>query len=111
MPAIQAEVSVAAGASNPNLFTGSAYEYARSRTLLSLAVVAAATGTFITIQSGSDVLLEESAPLVLTTMPINPDHFYYNDVMESFDRLRVAVRNPTGGAVIHRAIALMQPVA
>lgn len=110
MPAMQVEVSVAAGATNTNIFNGSAFEYSRGRQALSLGVTAAATGTLITIQSGSDVILEESAPMVLTTMPIVPDHMYYNDIMEMFDRLRVQVRNPSGGAVIHRAIALLTPL-
>ena len=110
MPAIQAEVSVGATSSNSNIFSGSAFEYARGRTALSLGVVAAATGSFITIQAGADIVLEESAPMVLTTMPIVPDHMYYNDIMEPFDRLRVSVRNPTGAAIIHRAIALLTPL-
>lgn len=111
MPAIQVEVSIAAGASNPNLFAGSAFEFARQRTLVSLGVNASATGTFITINSGGDVLLEESPPYVATVFPIVPDQMFYNDVMEAGDRLRVSARNPTGGAVVHRAIALMTPVA
>jgi hypothetical protein len=110
MPAIQVEVSVAAGAANSNIFAGSAFEYSRGRNLLSLGVTAAATGTAITINSGADVILEESPPFVSTTFPIVPDQMFYNDVMEPFDRLRVAVRNPTGGAVIHRGIALMTPL-
>lgn len=111
MPAIQAEVSVAAGATNSNIFSGSAFEFARTRTLLSLGVTAAATGTFVTINSGADVVLEESPAYVATIFPIVPDQMFYNDVMEIGDRLRVSCRNPTGGAVIHRAIALMTPVA
>lgn len=111
MPAIQVEVSVAAGGSNSNIFSGSAFEYSRGRNLLSLGVCAAATGTFCTINSGADVILEESPPYVATLFPIVPDQMFYNDVMEPFDRLRVSVRNPTGGAVIHRAIALLTPVA
>lgn len=111
MPAIQVEVSVAAGASNPNLFGGSAFEFSRTRTLVSLGCTAAATGTFITLNSGSDVVLEESPPYVATVFPIVPDQMFYNDVMEAGDRLRLSVRNPTGAAVIHRAIALMTPVA
>lgn len=107
MPAIQVEVSVAAGTSNTNIFAGSAFEYSRGRQLLSLGVNAAATGSFITIQSGADVVLEESPPYVSTLFPIVPDQMFYNDVMEMFDRLRVQVRNPTGGAIIHRAIALL----
>jgi hypothetical protein len=64
MPAIQVEVSVAAASSNSNIFTGSAFEYSRGRNLLSLGITAAATGTFITINSGADVILEESPPYV-----------------------------------------------
>lgn len=111
MPAIQIETSIAAGGNSTNLFAGSAFEYSRGRNLLSLGVVASATGTFITINSGADVILEESPPFVSTTFPVVPDQMFYNDVMEMFDRLRVAVRNPTGGAVTLRAIALLTPVA
>jgi len=110
VPAIQVETSVAAGGSNNNLFTGSAFEFARTRCALSLGVLAAATGTFIGITSGSDVLLEDSPPYVGAVFPIVPDQMFYNDIMEQGDRLRVSVRNPTGGAVIHRAIALIQQV-
>lgn len=111
MPVMQTEASVAAGATNTNVFSGSAFEYSRGRQLLSLGVTASATGGFITIQSGSDVILEESPPFVLTTYPIVPDHLFYNDVMEAFDRLRVQFRNPSGGALTVRALAIMQPVA
>lgn len=111
MPAIQVETSIAAGGSSANLFSGSAFEYSRGRNLLSLGVTAAATGSFVTINSGADVILEESPPYVATVFPIVPDQMFYNDVMEPFDRLRVSVRNPTGGPIIHRAIALLTPVA
>jgi hypothetical protein len=107
VPAIQVEVSVGAGANNNNIFAGSAFEYARGRTAMSLGVTAAATGTFVTLTSGADVVLEESPPYVATLFPIVPDQMFYNDIMEPMDRLRLAVRNPTGGAVIHRAIALL----
>ena len=110
MPAIQVEVSVGAASSNSNIFTGSAFEYSRGLNLLSLGITAAATGTFITINSGADVILEESPPYVSAVFPIVPDQMFYNDVMEPFDRLRVNVRNPTAGAVIHRAIALLSPL-
>lgn len=107
MPAIQVETTVAANSTNSNIFNGSAFEYSRGRQALSLGVVAAATGIQITIQSGADVILEESPPLVLTTMPIIPDHMYYNDVMEQFDRLRVQARNTTGAGIVVRSIALL----
>lgn len=110
MPAMQVEVSVGAGTTNSNLFSGSAFEYSRGRQAMSAGVVASATGGFVTLQSGADVILEESPPMVLGTMPIVPDHMYYNDVMEMFDRLRLQARNPSGGAITFRAIALLTPL-
>lgn len=108
MPSIQKEVSVAAGDVVDNLFSGSVFEYMRAPGIVSAAIVAAATGTFVTINSGPDVILEESPPMVLTTMPIIPDHFYYTWGAAAGDRLVARVRNPTGGAVVHRAVANIQ---
>lgn len=110
MPAIQAEVSVGANSTNNNIVAGSGFEYSRGRQLLSLGVTAAATGTFVTIQSGGDVILEESATYIATQFPIVPDQMFYNDIMEPMDRLRIAVRNTTAGAIIARAMALITPL-
>lgn len=107
MPAIQAEVALLTATSTPNLFTGSAFEYSRGRNLLSLGVTQSATGLKATIQSGADIILEEADPFVLGTLPVVPDHMFYNDVMEMMDRLRVAVRNPTGGTLTVRSLALL----
>ena len=107
MPAIQRETSVGAGVSNPNLLTGSVFEFARQNALLVMAVNAAAVGTFITINIGADVVLEESPPFVSAAAqvyPLIPDHFYYSAVAQQGDRLVIACRNPTGGAVLHRTI-------
>lgn len=110
MPAIQKEVSVAANSTNDNIVSGSAFEYSRGRQLLSLGVTAAATGTFTTIQSGGDVILEESATYIATQFPIVPDQMFYNDIMEMFDRLVIKVRNTTGGALVARCLALLTPL-
>lgn len=103
MPVVLREVSVAAGASNPNLLTGSPYELARGNVLFSMGVTAAAAGTFCQIISGSDLVAEEFAPPVLTRYPIIPDEMYFSDFATLADRLTISARNPTGGAVIHRA--------
>jgi hypothetical protein len=110
MPAIQVEKTVAANSSDPNIFLGSAFEYSRGRMLLSLGVTAAATGTFTTIQSGADIVLEESPTYIATQFPIVPDQMFYNDVMEPMDRLRVNVRNGTGGDIVVRGLALLTPL-
>lgn len=73
-------------------------------------MTAAATGTQCTIQSGADVILEESPTYIATQYPIVPDQMFYNDIMEMFDRLRVQIRNTTGGGIVARALALLTPL-
>ena len=107
---IQKETSIAAGAVNDNLFSGSAFEYARTPGVVSIGVTPAATGTFITLQAGPTIILEESPPVVKTTMPVVPDDFLYTAALAPGDRLVLRARNPTGGAVIHRAVAQITDV-
>jgi hypothetical protein len=104
---IMREVSVGAGASDPNLLSGSSFEFVRGNVFISAGVVAAATGTFITIYSGADLVLEESPPFVIAaagSFPVIPDHMYFNDVATLADRIVISARNPTGGAVVHRPL-------
>jgi len=104
MPVVQREVSVAANATNPNLLTGSVFEFARGNILISAGVTAAATGILVTINSGSDVVLEESAAVIAARFPIIPDEMYYTDVATAGDRIIVQARNSTGGALVARAL-------
>lgn len=104
MPVMQREVSVGIGLTDPNLLAGSVFEFARGNILISAGVTAAAAGTFVTLNSGSDVVMEESPPVVAARFPIIPDEMYYTDVATAGDRIIVAARNPTGGAIIHRAL-------
>lgn len=108
MPVIQREVVVAAGASEDNLVAGSAFEFARRRQLVSIALVASATGAFININSGGDVIAERSPCYVKTSFPIIPDEFFYTDVMEAMDRLVIGASNPTGGNITFRLIVQTQ---
>ena len=104
MPVIQKEISVGVGETVENAISGSAFEFLRGNAIVSIGVTAAATGTFVTVQSGSDIVLEESPCRVLTTFPIIPDDMYYNDVGVVGDRLVIRLRNPTAGAIIMRVL-------
>jgi len=104
MPMIMIEQSVAAGAVNNNLVSGSAFEFARQRQVVSLGIGQSATGAFATIQAGPDIIAEEFSPPILTRYPIIPDEMYFTDVMEQGDRLVVRFRNPTGGALTARVV-------
>lgn len=110
MPVMQGATAVLTLQSNNNLLTGSAFEFARTRSIASIGVTASATGSFLTINSGADVVLEESPPYEATVFPIVPDQMFYNDVLEAGDRLRIAVRNPTGGTITFRHIVLLSSI-
>jgi hypothetical protein len=101
---IQKETIVATTVTVDNLLSGSAFEYLRAPSIVSFAVVASATGAFITIQCGPTLVLEESPPFVLTTMPVVPDQFAYQCAGAPGDRLVVRFRNPTGGSITARCI-------
>lgn len=107
MPSIVRERALAAAGQEDNLFSGSAYEFASRNRVASIGVTASATGSFATLQSGPDIVAEEFAPVVKTVMPVVPDDFYFNDVMGIGDRLVLRIRNPTGGSITHRGVALL----
>jgi hypothetical protein len=105
MPVIFAQASVAAGATNSNLFAGSAFEFARAPQLVSIGVTQSATGGFARIQNGSDIVAEEFQPYISATPPVIPDQMYFSDYSAVGDRLVVAYRNPSGGALTCIAVA------
>jgi len=111
MSMILVETSVAAGAVNNNLVSGSAFEFARRRQIVSMGVAQSATGGFFTITSGPDLIAEEFSGPILTRYPIIPDEFYFTDLMEAMDRLVIRYRNPSGGALTARAVVQLSDVA
>lgn len=108
MPSIMVTAPLAAGASNPNIFTGSAFEFARRRGIVSLGVTAALAGVLGGFNAGADVIAEEFEFPILDRYPIIPDEMYFSDVVEAGDRLKVYVRNPTAGAIAVRAALQLQ---
>ncbi|HSE02485.1 MAG TPA: hypothetical protein VLB72_17320 [Burkholderiales bacterium] len=110
MPVIVKQVSVPLNGTVDNILAGSAFEFARTNALVSMGVTAAATGTFVTFNSGADVVAEEFEPAILTRYPIIPDEMYFSDVAAAGDRLVIRVRNTTGAAIIVRVICQVTPL-
>ena len=110
MPMILVEEAVATTVTVPNLVSGSAFEFARVRQVVSMGWVQSATGGFFTLQAGSDVIAEEFMGPIKTAYPIIPDDMYFTDVMEAGDRLVVRYRNPTGGSLTVRGVVQTSPV-
>jgi len=105
MPSIQRQQTLATTVNEPNLFAGSAFEYPERNAIVSLACVASATGGFITVQAGGEVVMEESPPIVRDAFPIIPDDYTLNFAIAQGRRLIVAARNPTAGNLTFRAVA------
>jgi hypothetical protein len=94
MPTISGVTPIAAGASNPNVLSGSAYEFLQSPARVDFGLVGDAAGELrVTVQSGSDVLLEESPISRAARVPVWPDDFSLSDLALAGDRLKVQARN------------------
>jgi hypothetical protein len=104
------EASVAAGAVNENVLAGSAFEFARQNSLVSMGIHQSATGGFATINSGADIVAEEFSPPIATVYPVIPDNMYFSDVAAAGDRLVVRYRNPTAGALTVRVVCQVTPL-
>lgn len=97
--------SVDATSVDENLLSGSAYEFARGNSFVSMGIVQSATGMFITIQAGGNVVAEEFEPPIETTaFPQTNEDFYFNTFAVTGDRLVIRARNSTGGALVCRVV-------
>lgn len=110
MPMIVVEKAILTLVVDPNLVSGSAFEFARTRQLVSLGIVQSATGGFATISAGADLIAEEFSVPILTTYPVIPDQMYFTDIMEAADRLVIRYRNPTAGTLTVRAMVQTSPI-
>lgn len=106
---ITKSASVAAGASVANILTGSQLEIVNQPSMVKFGLVASAAGMLGSIFSGADTILEESDLSPANRMPIDPDDIL-RDVAVGGDRLKIAVRNPTGGALTYFATVEVIPL-
>jgi hypothetical protein len=110
MPIISREVVVGANSSIDNVLSGSAFEFARGPSIVSLGLAQSATGLQCQFTSGADVVVEESPPPIKTGFPVIPDEFYASDIAAPGDRFVLRARNTTAGALTLRAVLQIQEV-
>lgn len=110
MAVIQRVVPLAIAATNDNAIAGSTFEFARTNQLLSIGIVSDVADVFATINSGVDIVLEESEAVIKATFPVIPDEMYYNDVAAQGDRLVIKLRNANVGAAVVRLIVQVTPL-
>jgi hypothetical protein len=105
MPTLMRTTVFGAAGANANVNAGSIFETARRRWVLSMGIVQSVTANFAGINVGPDVVSEEHEPMVLTTYPIVPDHFYYTDIAEIGDKVVMFVRATV--AVTYRSCVII----
>jgi len=105
MPAIIRDTVFAAAGTNPNVNSGSLFELCQRRVILSMACVQSVAANFLGINVGPDVVAEEHLPMVLTTTPLIPDHYFYTDVGNVGDRIVMFVRATV--AVTFRSVVII----
>lgn len=107
---IQREISIPANGINDNVLSGSAFEFIRSASIVSMGIVGSATGLVASIIAGGQTIVEESPLLVKAAFPSTEDDMYYQFGAAPNDRLVARVRNTTGGVLTVRVLAQIQPV-
>lgn len=108
MPVIQRSGAIAAGQTLQNAVSGSQYEIASRRCVISIGITASAGGLLANVSSGGDIVAEQFPVDATAAWPVIPDQFVFNDVMEALDRLTIPIANPTAGPINYFLIVQIQ---
>jgi hypothetical protein len=111
VPLINNTSSILTGASAQPLL-GSQFEYLPYNARIEIGIIANVTGVLADVSSGSDIL-QESGPVGVGTInvfPKYPDDFYLVDVAAAGDRLKINLRNPTGGTIVVMTTVRITPL-
>lgn len=99
MPVIQNSVSIAANATNDNVIQGSQFEFLPYDSFLEFGLNGSAAGLVADVYTGQDTIAEGMAVNTQNRFPLYPDDYTLNDVAAAGERMKVRVRNTTGGAL------------
>lgn len=94
----QGQVVVGAGATVENLLAGLTFERAPWPAALEIAVVGDSANFEVEVTSGADVLMPNGSPSIANRIPIFPDDFTLEDVVQAGELIRIRVRNTDAGA-------------
>lgn len=114
----QISVRTALGANaQVNVLQGTQYEFLPPAMFprgayVEFGTVTDATGVLRTIQTGVDIVEEESPMQLATinTQPIYPDHFTCNDLVGPGERINVKVRDTSGAARVVMTMVRFTPL-
>lgn len=107
---IQVTGTVAANATNDNVIAGSQYEFMPNAAALEFGLVGSAAGLQADVYSGTDMLCEGMAISTANRFPIFPDDYTLTDVAGQGERIKVRLRNTTGGVLTYFVGIRITPV-
>lgn len=90
---------MAANSVNDNVLQGSQFEYLPYNARLSFGMCGSAAGLLADVYSGQDIVAESMALNTQNRFPVVPDDFILGDIGAAGDRLKLRLRNTTGGAL------------
>lgn len=112
MPIMQNTVSVPAnGVVNP--LVGQTYEILPFHAHVEIALnqQSGAVGAVLaTVYAGTDLLSEEGAISANARIPVYPDDFNLRDDVAAGDRVKINLRNTTGGAIVVAYAVRLDPI-
>lgn len=110
MPYFATSISIPANATIENLLTGSQWEFAPYNASIEIATIGAAVGLIGDVSTGADVVAENYAVSNANRYPILPDDFLIFDVVNAGERIKIRIRNTTGGAIVVNVAMRLMPV-
>lgn len=90
---------MAANSVNDNVLQGSQFEYLPYNARLSFGMCGSGAGLLADVYSGQDIVAESMALNTQNRFPVVPDDFILGDIGAAGDRLKLRLRNTTGGAL------------
>jgi len=112
MPLISDTTSMLTLTTVDNILAGSQFEFLPYDAFLEFGIVGAGVvGDFVVdVYSGQDVLMESGAISILDRMPVYPEDFSLNDVAAGGERIKIRVRNSSGGTLIVNTAVKITPI-
>ena len=112
MPLISLSVNVVANTTVDNVLAGSQFEFLPYDAMLEFGIVGAGAlgAVLVDVYSGQDVLMEAGVISILARTPVYPEDCSLTDVAAGGERIKVRLRNTTGGDIVVNTAVRVTPI-
>ena len=112
MPLISLSTPLLANATVDNVLAGSQFEFLPYDAQLEFGIVGdgALGAILVDVYSGQDVLMEAGVISILGRIPVYPEDYTLTDVAAGGERIKVRLRNTTGGALVVQTALRITPI-